>query len=433
MAVPRAYYNEIDKFAAAWLRELTATGVIPDGDVDERSIWDVLPEDLRGYTQCHFFAGIGGWAYACRLAGIPDDQPIWTGSCPCQPFSAAGKGLGFADERHAWPAWWHLIEYWRPALIVGEQVDKATAWLDLVLSDLEGEGYTCRASDLPAGSVGAFHRRQRLWFVAESLGDTERGSTERERFDMGIAASSVEDQTWGRERLRVDAGAADDLGGVAHASRERRDGIHTRLWGETCRPVAGSATLLEIDGGGAVGAVELGPSQGAQHDRRGGRQSPDDGDVGDPDHTRPQGFLQRRHGANQRVAGSSSLDDTACAVAAALRERRQQIPRGASGNEAANGRARWDARESNGDYLAAGDGENFWRDADWLPCRDGKSRPVEPGTFPLAHGVPARVGRLRGYGNAIVPQVGAAVLRAYCDERADRLAGVVVDAEITWP
>jgi DNA (cytosine-5)-methyltransferase 1 len=43
----------------------------------------------------------------------------------------------------------------------------------------------------------------------------------------------------------------------------------------------------------------------------------------------------------------------------------------------------------------------LWRDADWLLCRDGKWRPVEPGTFPLAHGAPARVGRLRGYGNAI--------------------------------
>ena len=54
----------------------------------------------------------------------------------------------------------------------------------------------------------------------------------------------------------------------------------------------------------------------------------------------------------------------------------------------------------------------FWSDADWLGCRDGKFRPVEPGTFPLANGIPARVGRLRGYGNAIVPQVAAEFVKA---------------------
>ena len=59
----------------------------------------------------------------------------------------------------------------------------------------------------------------------------------------------------------------------------------------------------------------------------------------------------------------------------------------------------------------------FWQAADWLPCRDGKARPVEPGTFPLAHGVPARVGRLRAYGNAIVPQVAAEVIGAFLDAR----------------
>jgi hypothetical protein len=60
-----AYYNEIDSFAAAWLRELIKAGLIADGEVDERSIADVRPDDLRGFTQCHFFAGIGGWSVPC--------------------------------------------------------------------------------------------------------------------------------------------------------------------------------------------------------------------------------------------------------------------------------------------------------------------------------------------------------------------------------
>ena len=61
-----AYYNEHDRFAAAWLRELIADGLIAEGDVDERDIQTLDPADLTGYTQCHFFAGIGGWSFALR-------------------------------------------------------------------------------------------------------------------------------------------------------------------------------------------------------------------------------------------------------------------------------------------------------------------------------------------------------------------------------
>ena len=166
-----AYYNEHDRFAADWLRELIKAGHIADGDVDERSIEDVRPNELSGYTQCHFFAGIGAWSYALRQAGWPDDKPVWTGSCPCQPFSAAGKGKGIADERHLWPAFFHLIQFGKPPEIpvFGEQVASKSglSWLDLVQADLEAAGYACWPVDMCAAGFGAPHIRQRLWFVAE--------------------------------------------------------------------------------------------------------------------------------------------------------------------------------------------------------------------------------------------------------------------------
>lgn len=166
----KAYYNEIDAYCAQWLRNLMLEGLIPLGDVDERSIADVRPDDLKGYDQCHFFAGLGGWARALNLANWGPDRPVWTGSCPCQPFSVAGKQKGFADERHLWPVWFNLIRECRPITIFGEQVASAKLWLDGVWTDLESEGYAVGAAVLPACSVDAPHKRDRLWFVAQSSG-----------------------------------------------------------------------------------------------------------------------------------------------------------------------------------------------------------------------------------------------------------------------
>jgi DNA (cytosine-5)-methyltransferase 1 len=166
------YYNEIDPKAAAWLRELMKDGLIPEGGIDERSIKDVRPEDVRGFDQCHFFAGIGGWAEALRLAEW-GDRPVWTGSCPCQPFSCAGKRKGEKDERHLWPAFRALIAQCRPPTVFGEQVASADGreWLARVRADLEALGYAVGAADLCAASIGAPHIRQRLYWVANAQGN----------------------------------------------------------------------------------------------------------------------------------------------------------------------------------------------------------------------------------------------------------------------
>jgi len=178
----RAYYNEIDPFAAAWLRELIAQNLIAPGDVDERSITDVRADDLSGYTQCHFFAGIGGWSYALRLAGWPDNRAVWTGSCPCQPLSSAGLRKGHADERHLWPAFYHLIAERRPAAVFGEQVASKDGreWLAGVRADLEGVGYAFGAADLCSAGAGAPDIRQRLYWLADSTGK-RRGEAGKRR------------------------------------------------------------------------------------------------------------------------------------------------------------------------------------------------------------------------------------------------------------
>jgi DNA (cytosine-5)-methyltransferase 1 len=193
-----AYYNEIDPFAAAWLRNLIEAGAIAPGDVDERDIRDISPDDLRGYRQCHFFAGIGVWSYALRLAGWADDRPVWTGSCPCQPFSAAGARGGVSDERHLWPHWHHLIRECRPASVFGEQVASkdGLGWLDLVSADLEGEGYAVGASDLCAAGVGAIHARQRLYWHATDAQRHEQPRKEQRRRSFGRMGREFQSVSW---------------------------------------------------------------------------------------------------------------------------------------------------------------------------------------------------------------------------------------------
>ncbi len=165
---PRTFYNEFDRTAAQWLRNLGQAGYISPGHVEEKSIAKLTPKDLKGFTRAHFFAGIAGWDLALQLIGWPQDVPVWTGSCPCQPFSNAGKRKGVADERHLWPVWFQLIKKCRPPTIFGEQVASAAGrlWLSGVRADMESLGYAFGAADLCAAGVSAPHLRQRLWWVA---------------------------------------------------------------------------------------------------------------------------------------------------------------------------------------------------------------------------------------------------------------------------
>ncbi|EPV1495848.1 DNA cytosine methyltransferase [Klebsiella pneumoniae] len=342
-----AYYNEIDPFAAQWLRNLIAAGHIAPGEVDERSIEDVTPDDLRGFTQCHFFAGIGVWSHSLRLAGWPDNKPVWTGSCPCQPFSAAGKGDGFADERHLWPAFNHLISERRPQHVFGEQVaaGNANVWFDLVQADLEGMGYAFGLVPFTSAGIGAPHIRERAYWVAN-------------------ADNRVSDA---RETLRSGRDAV-------------LDGSSTNR--------LGNANITRLEGlSGNDGA--------AGRERQAGPAS--------------------TPGFHDGLANSSSEQYHQC--------NDSPDERGWSRNSEQN--------RLGGELMRPLEVNGFWRDADWLLCRDGKWRPVEPGTFPLVDGAAARmgrvepgvarvassnrVGRLKGYGNAINAQAAAAFIRAYME------------------
>lgn len=245
-----AYYNEFEPYAAQWLRNLIAAGLIPKGEVDERSITDVSADDLRGFTQCHFFAGLGGWPLALRLAGWDDTRPVWTGSCPCQPFSVAGKRKGTDDARHLWPVWYELIRQRRPAVVFGEQVASAAVWLDGVYSNLEAENYAVGSAVLPACGVDAPHKRDRLWFVA----DTEDADRRRGEYaaETGTRAHEI-----GRRRSCV--GGAWDMGDTSATrlpapERETAGGTRRREEGRTTAESGGAlCSLAEPERSGGDG------------------------------------------------------------------------------------------------------------------------------------------------------------------------------------
>jgi DNA (cytosine-5)-methyltransferase 1 len=195
------YYNDNNKNAVRWLEWLIRHDMIPDGRVDSRSIKDVRPEDLKGYSQCHFFAGIGGFPLAARWAGIEGLHGVWTGSCPCQPISGAGKRRGHEDERHLWPDFHRLIEVCRPSVVFGENVASPDGrdWLSAVRLDMEDLGYAFGSSDLCAAGIGSPHKRQRLYWVADSEGAGGRqgqGMGERDSQAPGGSSPVVCAEPW---------------------------------------------------------------------------------------------------------------------------------------------------------------------------------------------------------------------------------------------
>lgn len=315
-----AYYNEFDPYAATWLRNLVDAGLIARGEVDTRSIVDVRPGELAGYTQCHFFAGIGGWSYALRLAGWPDDRPVWTGSCPCQPFSLAGAQKGFDDSRHLWPEFKRLIAECRPPVVFGEQVASATEWLGLVRGDLEEMGYAVGAMPIQAASAGADHLRDRYWFVADA---DDAGSQ-------------------GRRLLPERAG-------------QRPAGADGVAEGERGREVLG-----HVEG-------QTGRGQDA------GYASPrcEDDDVANPS----------GDGAGRGTRGSAGAQGKTFGI--------------------------------DGGSPRPGPPAGIHGETEWVIGADGKARRVKSGVRLLAHGVPARVGKLRGFGNAIDPRPAREFIGAY--------------------
>jgi len=290
---------------------------------------------------------------------------LLTGGFPCQPFSVAGKRKGAADDRAIWPEMLRVINEARPTWIIGENVAGiVTMELDNILSDLESLGYSAWPLVIPACAVDARHRRDRVWIIGRRLlcsdpGRNQRAESKRqhERAEVGGGSGTNE----------LEAGA--DVAHAAQREDDRRKGGELAS-AERCGKgqhapfVAGREDVAHADGSGQRQSHEEDAERASKQPYCGGIQQPN---VADASSQRLQGKLHPRG------------DDT---------EGRQE-PYG---------------RASASSGIPCG-----WKpESQWF---------AESGMGRVAHGIPHRAHRLRGLGNAIVPQVAEEIIRAIASLR----------------
>lgn len=415
------YFNDVDVHSVVWLKELVDNrcfNVCPEECViDGRSVLDIEANDVRGYEQCHFFAGIGGWRRAFDLANVDVRDlcnryggAIWTASLPCQPFSVAGARKCADDERHLWPIFRELVAECRPAIIFGEQVASKDGkdWLSGIRNDLEEMGYVVGAADLCAASVNAPHIRQRIYwgaFKPDSLANPDRGyigipTQLKQRYAslhntngcvvingpacrLGNSKSREECSEEGSERSdNSKYRGSDGISGLAHSSSLRRNGR------------------------GEEGTQSKGLQCATRHDGDSQR-------LGSPNLQRQQGYGERSYEHVNETLGECVVGETGLVIAGNFHR------------------------------------PNFWEDYSIVPCRDPQKSIVyrripklESGIFPLVNGLPrgmgyvrdkripiteeeanatseARTARIRGYGNAIVPQLAALFVESMLESVED--------------
>lgn len=456
------YMNEWDRYACKWLRKLIKSGLLPAAYVDQRDVRDVKPEEVKKYTQCHYFAGIGGWPLALRLAGWPEESVIWSASLPCQPFSTAGKRKGEADERHLWPDFFTLVRQCLPPIIVGEQVASkdGIAWVDRVRADLEKDGYAVGVADLPAACVNAPHIRQRLFWVAVGVGqantDSNPGTANLRAGD--IPRDSL--QKGGRQKTPdrpTDSSIRSDASGVSQAdttgtgcecttdrravskgmgSQQSKGGSSSDAFGvglADTKGITGRNQSQDNSDGGRWGGRNVSGKSGSGSGPVG---------LGHPNPTGPQGLRGRLLREPQHSRGKGEVVPTGDANATG--------GTGGVGNSQDRGYSKVETIQE--ELFRVGGGESI-ADSGWrlIQCRDGKYRriPVESRFQPLAHAVPSksddprmgyllarlealghstedakgilriarrnRVGRLKGYGNAIVPPAAVVFIQSVMD------------------
>ena len=308
-----------------------------------------------------------------ELANDPErlvpNHDILTAGYPCQPFSVAGLRKGEEDDRHIWPYIFRIVTFKRPSWCVFENVYGHVALgLDKVLSDMENQGYATRTFIVPACAKNAPHRRDRLWIVCKNVGDSSSG---------------------GRGEFRV---SEEKVGGTESEEAQSIRTSSTRTTMGDTQHNGSSTTQIRGSNEEDARGSQKGEIQAKQFEGASGR-----GDHETMAYTKCLGWEQRTEiqGEFDREEPSDQLDFSS--------EGRRRSRAGSHvANTSSEGLQGWDLNttinkgRSKESQLGNESSRVYTDEGIWF---------AEPNVGRVAHGIPKRVDRLKGLGNAIVPQI----------------------------
>ena len=325
-----------------------------------------------------------------RADGI-DQIDIITGGYPCQPFSVAGNKKGEQDPRHLWPEYFRLVKECRPTWVIGENVGgHIKLGLDTVLKDLESEGYSTRTFSISAASIGANHKRERVWIVAYSecnanLREKSRVNGEEKKMESKhrendsasgefIRTSTVRKSDNGYDETLADSnkGRCSSFLDKGSSNQKNKRGENNSEQSSSIKDVADSNDRL---------------SNGKNEEVRTGRNTFNNGssNLANSGSERLEGHRREYELREDSEEGKVSRSSENVANSERIGQQGSRKPIG-PGNTETNSNGKTSG------FNHGSEGEEGWWD-------------VEPNVGRVAHGISKRVDRLKSLGNSLIPQI----------------------------
>jgi DNA (cytosine-5)-methyltransferase 1 len=326
-----------------------------------------------------------------KADGIESPEII-TGGFPCQPFSVAGSRKGTDDNRHLWPEMFRIIKEFKPRWIIGENVRGIVSIQDglvfeTVCTDLESEGYEVQTFNIPAVGVGAPHKRERIWIVANSRCSIRGKQSSRNSESIGSRTFKKTERSTDTSKITGSSERAETMADTeSKRTGENNERLRSRTSGISGRE--GTTRIQEDVANSNTGNVEAGCERQRRIREENTKERQSNNATGSSEvmANTNTGYSKQ---SNQEVqTRGNPINISSKDVANTDGERQQEQCRPKSIQEEGNEL----------ECSSSQSGGNFWD--------------IEPDVGRVVNGLPGRVHRLKGLGNAIVPQIAEEIGRA---------------------